>query len=86
VKKNKNCDDNQLQFKGIFIRNLHYLAQNGGNANVFTPFITKNSASVWNNDRSSTANLGLYWSGPYDKTDASRQSSALDCLNSACYN
>jgi len=83
--KGKNCDDNQTQFKGVFMRNLKYLALNGGNANVFNNFVTANSNSIWSSDRQSTANLGLYWYGPYDKTDASRQSSALDCLNSACY-
>jgi predicted alpha-1,6-mannanase (GH76 family) len=83
--KSKNCDDNQLQFKGIFLRNLYYLSQNGGNTGLISPFITRNTDSIWNSDRSGTANLGLYWTGPYDKTDASRQSSALDGLNCACY-
>jgi hypothetical protein len=71
--------------RAFFLRNLYYLSQNGGNTGLISPFITRNTDSIWNSDRSGTANLGLYWTGPYDKTDASRQSSALDGLNCACY-
>jgi len=83
--KGKNCDDNQLQFKGIFQRHLYYFAENGGNATRYTTWLKNNADSIWNNDRQSTANLGLYWYGPYDKTDASRHSSALDALNTVCF-
>jgi predicted alpha-1,6-mannanase (GH76 family) len=81
----KSCNGDQSQFKGIFMRHLGYLytvtkdTQIGG-------FILSNANSIWNRDRNVTADknyLGLYWEGPYDKADPSRQSSACDCLNAA---
>jgi len=82
---NKNCNDDQLQFKGIFMRHLYYFVRNGGNSTVLTTFIQNNANSIWNNDRQNMADLGLYWYGPFDKTEASRESSGFDCLNSVCF-
>jgi hypothetical protein len=42
----------------------------------------RNALAVWQT-RNHANQLGLFWSGPFDTADASRQSSALDCLNSA---
>eukprot|EP00026_Physarum_polycephalum_P012298 Phypoly_transcript_12592.p1 GENE.Phypoly_transcript_12592~~Phypoly_transcript_12592.p1 ORF type:complete len:348 (+),score=34.13 Phypoly_transcript_12592:36-1079(+) len=75
------CDTDQTQFKGIFMRNLAYLAKSTQNQTYFD-FITTNAQTIWNNDRSGDA-LGLKWGGPYDTEDASRQSSALDALIAA---
>jgi len=81
----KNCDGDQTQFKGIFMRHLGYLYSVTKDAQTAT-FIMNNANSIWNRDRSTptTKNyLGLYWEGPYDKPDASRQSSAIEAINAA---
>jgi len=76
-----NCDSDQTQFKGIFMRNLSYLSLVLPDP-LFLSFITHNSMEIWTKDRSDTA-LGLKWGGPFDTEDASRQSSALDALIAA---
>jgi len=81
---NKDCDGDQTQFKGIFMRHLGYLYQVTNDASVGN-FISKNANSIWQRGRSTDGrnNLGLYWEGPYDQADASRQSSAIDAINAA---
>jgi len=81
-----NCGGDGPQFKGIFMRNLHYLNQtNGDPKNTFNTYLHNNADSIWNKDRNGSNQLGLMWSGPFDSADASRQSSALDTLNSVCF-
>jgi predicted alpha-1,6-mannanase (GH76 family) len=75
------CDLDQSQFKGIFMRNLVALNQVAPSS-TYTAFAVRNSLAVWKS-RSRANQLGLFWSGPFDVADASRQSSALDCLNAA---
>jgi len=76
-----NCDGDQVQFKGIFMRNLAYLYQATQSASIHT-YIQQNANSIWNSDRSGSS-LGLKWNGPFDSADAARQSSALDAFNAA---
>ncbi|HEX4714375.1 MAG TPA: glycoside hydrolase family 76 protein, partial [Ktedonobacteraceae bacterium] len=76
------CNGDSAQFKGILMRNLIYLYQSGNNATDAT-FLQHNADSLWNNDRNSSNQLGLRWSGPFDSADATRQSSAQDALNAA---
>jgi predicted alpha-1,6-mannanase (GH76 family) len=64
------------QFKGIFIRNLAYLHDVAPRREYFD-FLLRNAHSVWFNDRDSTNHLGLRWTGPFDRADAARHSSAM---------
>ncbi len=85
-----NCNQDQTQFKGIFMRNLAYLYQAlaGGalpsaSYEDYRQFIIANADSIWAKDRTGDNEFGLHWAGPVDATDASRQSSALDAFNAA---
>lgn len=76
------CGNDGPQFKGIFMRNLWYLYDTD-NRQDYQGFITRNADSIWLNDRNNANQFGLLWSGPFDKADASRQSSALDAIVAA---
>ena len=68
------------QFKGIFIRHLATLYQVTGNDD-YKEFILKNAESIWDKGRNpNSSQFGGVWAGPFDRTDAARQSCALDCL------
>ncbi len=70
------------QFKGIFVRNLYDFYLHSPRP-AYRDFICDNARSIWANDKNSSNQFGLHWAGPFDKADASRQSSALDVLNAA---
>ncbi len=73
------------QFKGIFMRNLGYLAEHvgpPGNAS-YVAFIRRNAGSVLASNRNCVAQFGYRWQGPFDGPDSVRQSSALDAINAA---
>jgi predicted alpha-1,6-mannanase (GH76 family) len=76
------CDGDGSQFKGIFARHLHAFYQRSGNRG-YRDFLLRNADSVWANARNADDQLGLRWAGPFDRADASRQSSALDVLTAA---
>ncbi|RAL07921.1 putative glycosyl hydrolase [Aspergillus homomorphus CBS 101889] len=80
------CDDNQTQFKGIFIRNLKVLQGIAPNE-TFARVINASAESLWENDRTPANGFGLDWSGPVVsvKVNASTQSSALDALVAAIW-
>ena len=76
------------QFKGIFIRNLatlyHALIKKAHmNADLYREFIIRNADSIWENNRTDANTFGLRWSCPVDRTDAARQTSALEAFNAA---
>jgi predicted alpha-1,6-mannanase (GH76 family) len=75
-------DRDRPQFKGIFVRHLYELyghrPQQG-----YRDFILANATSLWQNSRNHLNQLGLSWTGPFDRADAVRQCSALDVLNAA---
>jgi predicted alpha-1,6-mannanase (GH76 family) len=56
------CDDNQKEFKGIFIRYLEDLAAVTGD-NRYREFAARNADSIWNRDRDPQNRLGLRWDG-----------------------
>jgi predicted alpha-1,6-mannanase (GH76 family) len=76
------CDGDGSQFKGIFARYLHAFYQRSGNR-AYRDFLLRNADSVWANARNAENQLGLRWAGPFDRADASRQSSALEVLIAA---
>ena len=75
------CGSDGCQFKGVFIRNLAYLASKYTNSNYIT-FIMKNAASVIRSRKESNY-YTQSWSLPLpnDGPDFIRQTSAIDCLN-----
>jgi len=76
------CNGDQAQFKGIFIRYLYeFWLQSRQPA--YRTFILANARSVWDNNTNASHQFGLRWTGPFDRADAARQSSALDALNAA---
>lgn len=75
------------QFKGVFMRNLMalyaLLPPGSAQAAQYKAFADLNAASIWNNDRTAATQFGVYWQGPVDSEDATRQTSALDALIAA---
>ncbi|CAK7241078.1 MAG: hypothetical protein STHCBS139747_002535 [Sporothrix thermara] len=86
-----NCGGDGPTFKGVFIRNLHYLQQeptlDSATAAAFQAYILQNADSVWNTDRVASSNeLGLVWSGPPTAGDGpttATHGAAMDCLVAA---
>jgi predicted alpha-1,6-mannanase (GH76 family) len=76
------CDGDQTQFKGIFVRYLHDFQRLDGKP-AYREFLLANAASAWHRARNDDDQFGLCWAGPFDKADASRQSSALEVLTAA---
>jgi predicted alpha-1,6-mannanase (GH76 family) len=76
------CNGDQVQFKGIFARNLFdfYLQSRQP---AYSAFMLANATSVWNNNKNAAHQFGMRWTGPFDRADAGRQGSALDVLNAA---
>ncbi|HUY49899.1 MAG TPA: glycoside hydrolase family 76 protein [Streptosporangiaceae bacterium] len=70
------------QFKGIFVRYLYDFYRQSRRP-AYRAFILANARSIWDNDKNADNEFGLRWAGPFDRADASRQSSALDALNAA---
>jgi predicted alpha-1,6-mannanase (GH76 family) len=85
----KPCDEDQAQFKGIFVRYLYdFWLQDrqflvAGQQPDYRAFILANAASVWSH-RNASAQFGLRWAAPCAGPTPARQSSALDALVAAC--
>lgn len=80
----RTCDDNQKQFKGIFVRYLTELADTTGDAR-YAQFVDRQAETIWPNDRDSAERLGLRWSGASTTAspnvfDWRTQASALSAL------
>jgi predicted alpha-1,6-mannanase (GH76 family) len=80
------CDDNQKQFKGIFMRYLGELNSTVGGS--YTSFIHTQTTALWNDDRDTLDNIGERWSGQNpsadpNATDWRTQASALEALLAA---
>ncbi|MEU8934628.1 glycoside hydrolase family 76 protein [Streptomyces sp. NPDC048409] len=77
------CDDNQKQFKGIFVRNLADLASATGSA-TYRSYLQKQADTLWARDRTSLNALGERWAGTGpNQTDWRTQASALQALTAA---
>ncbi|HEY1823677.1 MAG TPA: glycoside hydrolase family 76 protein [Trebonia sp.] len=75
-------DDDQAQFKGIFVRYLHDLSRHSGKP-AYPAFLLANADSVLSAAGNAAAQYGLRWAGPFDRADASRQTSAVEVLTTA---
>ncbi|MFJ4369092.1 glycoside hydrolase family 76 protein [Streptomyces chartreusis] len=77
------CDDNQKQFKGVFMRHLADLADATGSASYRT-YAERQADSIWAKDRDSLNRLGQRWSGTApNPSDWRTQASALEALTAA---
>jgi predicted alpha-1,6-mannanase (GH76 family) len=73
----------RVQFKGILMRFLADLWSETGDTRVGS-FVLVNADSLWANARKAGSNqIGASWQGPFDRSDAGRQGSALDALVAA---
>lgn len=70
------------QFKGVFMRNLAYLQQKYP-LPAYQAYMRKQSDVLWTSNKNAQNQFGYEWHLPFDKTTASRQSSALDALVAA---
>ncbi len=80
-----NCGGDGSQFKGIFVRNLHYL-QKVAPQGVFKNAILTNANSIWLSDRTDDDTLGINWAGPASAgggPNATTHSSAMDAIVAA---
>jgi predicted alpha-1,6-mannanase (GH76 family) len=64
------------QFKGIFMRHLAEL-YDVTRKTEYRMFLVSNANSIWNHNRDNQNRFGGRWSGPIDKVDAIRQTSAM---------
>jgi predicted alpha-1,6-mannanase (GH76 family) len=76
------CNGDQVQFKGIFVRYLYDFWLRSRQP-AYREFILANARSLWAGNKNVNDEFGLRWTGPFDRADAARQSSALDGLNAA---
>lgn len=77
------CDDNQKQFKGIFMRNFADLAKATGST-TYRAYIQKQADTLWALDRSTLNALGERWAGTSpNQTDWRTQASTLGALSAA---
>jgi predicted alpha-1,6-mannanase (GH76 family) len=71
-------------FKGVFIRNLGYLAKATGDE-AYKRYILRQAQSIWANDRSGDGNnkIGNVWDHYYEQYGASGHCSGVDALVAA---
>ncbi|KAI0387805.1 glycoside hydrolase family 76 protein [Hypomontagnella monticulosa] len=77
-----NCGSDGSQFKGIFMRNLHYL-QKAAPMDAIKNFLLNNADTIWAKNRNDQNQLGGAWLGPFSNATAGTQSSAMDVLVAA---
>lgn len=77
----RRCDSDQVQFKGIFARNLMYLhLASPTTTQGYARFLSDNANNILTRDVSD-GQFGLRWTGPFlAPANSSTHSSALDCL------
>ncbi|MBO2453399.1 glycoside hydrolase family 76 protein [Actinomadura barringtoniae] len=73
------CNADQASFKGIFARNLAELDKVVP-GHPYRGYLRKQATSLYAHDRNAQDQYGLNWSGPFDRADISRQTSAVSLL------
>ncbi|EMD23207.1 putative glycosyl hydrolase [Amycolatopsis azurea DSM 43854] len=77
------CDDNQKQFKGIFMRFLADLAV-ATNSPAYRDYVKRQADSLWTSDRDPLNRIGQRWAGGTpNQTDWRTQASGLGALTAA---
>ncbi|MFI7682497.1 glycoside hydrolase family 76 protein [Streptomyces griseoaurantiacus] len=83
------CDDNQKQFKGVFVRHLADLAD-ATRSPAYRSYLRTQADSIWTADRDPLNRLGQRWAGGTPNTpggtnvqDWRTQASALEALTAA---
>jgi len=91
------CDNDQLIFKGVFIRYLWYFITNptvqksisSQSLQNYQNFIQTNANAAWSkyrdNSRPAGPAFGVHWNGPLAQVSAATQSAALDLFIAAAY-
>jgi predicted alpha-1,6-mannanase (GH76 family) len=77
-----NCGNDGVQFKGIFIRNLTAYYRSHPKL-AYKEFILANANAIWGKAQGPGVQFGQVWAGPFDKSNAGSQSSALDVIIAA---
>jgi len=77
-------DRDMPQFKGIFVRYLRDFSRHRPKPE-YGAFFRANADSVLANAGNPAGQFGLRWAGPFDKADASRQTSAVEVLTAAAF-
>ena len=75
-------DRDMPQFKGVFARYLHDFSRHRPKPE-YGAFFRTNADSVLASDTNAHGQHGLRWAGPFDRADASRQTSAVEVLTAA---
>ncbi|MDQ7906299.1 glycoside hydrolase family 76 protein [Phytohabitans sp. ZYX-F-186] len=74
------CDDNQKQFKGVFMRYFGELAAVTGAA-AYATYAQRQAAAIWSSDRDPLNRIGLRWAGGTpNPRDWRTQASGLSAL------
>jgi predicted alpha-1,6-mannanase (GH76 family) len=73
------CGTDGESFKGIFVRNLKYLAK-VADTTQYASFFENQARSIEANDTNSSNQLGLQWTGPIDNLTSYSQASAEDAM------
>lgn len=77
----QNCGADGPSFKGIFVRYLRRFAE-ATTKPGYAAFLNKNSNSILAHSSNEHWQFGLGWNAGFDRSDAARQHSAVDLLNS----
>jgi len=78
------CNTDQALFKGIFSHDLGYFYSVDRTQRYYN-FLYANAHSDINSNQDQTGQYGLIWNGPFDKSDAARQTASALLLNSLSY-
>jgi predicted alpha-1,6-mannanase (GH76 family) len=69
-------------FKGIYVRDLAALNRTLTDR-PYTNYLRRNADTAYARDRSSSDSYDQPWAGPFQRSDAARQHSAVDLMNAA---
>lgn len=74
------CLGDERISKGIYVRFLRDFAI-ATDDSAISSFLKNNAQTAWSKGRGAKDLVGFHWDGPFDTSDASRQTAALDLFN-----